>query len=123
MTLCLLRKRGFPLFDNAFTGAGAEAAPDSPDTEVPGVALADMTGRKATVGLDAERSQDVRRFPPHRFPSQRRREPPDRAGTRAQRRFPGEAGLLTSAPYMFLYICSEYLPPSAVRRKPLINDK
>lgn len=64
MTLCLLRERGFPLFDNAFAGAGAEAAPDSPDTAVPGVALADMTGRKATVGLDAERSQDVRRFPP-----------------------------------------------------------
>lgn len=52
-----------PLFGNAFVGAGAEAAPDSPDTEVPGVALVDITGRKATAEPDAERRQEVRRSP------------------------------------------------------------
>jgi hypothetical protein len=79
----------FPLFGNAFVGAGAEAAPDSPDTEVPGVALADITGRRATVGPDVERSQNVHRCRFSPFPSQRRRGPPaERAGTRAQRRFP-----------------------------------
>lgn len=57
----------FPLFGNAFPGAGAEAAPDSPDTEVPGVALAGITGRKATVEPIVECSRNLHhpQSPPH----------------------------------------------------------